>query len=122
MIKDLEYFIELIGQSKEIRGSFNLWAKKGKNYHNIATLFYGDPVCGYDWSVDEIGKAVSYSESDIKDELENPLKPIPKKIGERLASMDVSVKEVSEYLVKICEEKGNIAGMKFSHKSSGGTN
>lgn len=121
-IKNLEYFIELLGQGKEITGSFNLWAKQGNKYHNIATLFYNDPMCGCDWSFDKIGRAVSYSESEIQDELENPLRPISNEIGRALESMNVSFKDISEYLIKLCEENGNLAGIKYCRKSGGKEN
>ena len=116
--KNLEYSIELIGQGKEITRSFNLWVKQRGKYHNIATLFYNDPMCGCDWSVDEIGRAVSYSEFEIQDELENPLRPVPRNIGEKLSSMDVSFKEISKYLIEL----GDIAGIKFYDKSVGEQN
>ena len=40
-------------------------------------------------------------------------------IGEKLASMNVPFKDITEYLIKLCEEKGDIAGIKFYRKSKG---
>lgn len=113
---NLEYFIELTLENKKVTGSFNLWAKQGKKYYNLATLFYNDPMCGCDWSVSEIEKSVCYDKFALQDELESSLRPISNELGNTLASMDVSFKEAVEYLIKVCDEKGDIVGMKFSYK------
>lgn len=81
-MSDSNYFIE-----KLEGGSFNLWLRKFNKYFNVATLFYGDSLCGDDWDVSDIEKSVNYSESEIKDELENPLIKILKEHGEKLLSM-----------------------------------
>ena len=113
---NLEYFIELSLENNKVSGSFNLWAKQKNKYYNLATLFYNDPMCGCDWSVSEIEKSVCYDKSALQDELESSLRPISKELGDKLASMDVSFKEAVEYLIKVCDEKGDIVGMKFSYK------
>ena len=94
----------MLGQGKQKNGSFNLWARQGSKYHNLATLFYNDPLCGTQWSVDEIEKVVSYDEQEIQDELENPLRKIQQARGEELLEMkDKSPKEVCDYLIGICK-------------------
>ena len=69
-----EYYFEKINGAK---CNFNLWEKEGDRYFNIATLFYQDPLCGTQWTIDEKARAVNYDSNEIQDEVENPLKQIP---------------------------------------------
>ena len=69
-----EYYIERMDGGK---CNFNLWEKDGNRYFNVATLFYEDSMCGDQWTIDERAKAVSFSQDEIEDELEYPLRPIP---------------------------------------------
>jgi len=111
--QNLEYYMELLGEEKQKTGSFNLWAKQGNRYHNLATLFYKDPMCGTQWTVDEIGRAVSYDEQEIKDELENPLRRIQQIRGEEFVAMrDKSPEEVAKYLAELCN-KSQVEGIEY---------
>ena len=67
--------------------SFNLWEKDGVRYYNIATLFYNDPICENEWTIDDKSKAVSYGTNEIVDEVENPLKQIPTERAQQLLKL-----------------------------------
>jgi hypothetical protein len=66
---------------------FNLWEKEGSKYFNVATLFFQDPLCGTQWTVDGKTKALSYSAGEIQDELESPLKQIPAEKAQKLLKL-----------------------------------
>src|SRR3989338_847264 len=103
--QNLEYYIEPIGEKVQRIRSFNLWAKQGSRYYNLATLFYQDNLCGTQWSVNEIGRAVSYNESELQEELENPLRKIQQGKGKELLSMkDKSPEEVMQYITNLVEK------------------
>ncbi len=116
-MENTNYFMELLGTIPNVTGSFNLWQKDGSRYRNLATLFLNDPMCGCQWDVSNLQRAVSYDETDINDELENPLRPIPNEVGEHLIGMkDRNYRDVFEYLKNESEKREHIAGVKFYTK------
>lgn len=120
--QNLEYFIEPIGEKTQEVRSFNLWAKQGVRYHNLATLFYKDGSCGTQWSVDEIGRAVNYGESELQDELENPLIRIQQVRGVELLSMrDKSPEEVAQYMSNLAN-KSKQEGKEYLREGGSGGN
>ncbi|MFA5154025.1 MAG: hypothetical protein WC554_15855 [Clostridia bacterium] len=58
---------------EKIENGFNLWQEDFGIYYCRAGLFFNDPMCGTEWTVDEKNRSVSYKKSEIKDEIENPL-------------------------------------------------
>lgn len=119
--ENLEYYLEFLGQGKERTGSFNLWAKQEHRYHNLATLFINDPLCGSDWSVSQLGRAVNYDETEINDELENPLRKIRQVRGEELLAMkDKSYREVGEYLIDLSKRSQSEGVEYLREKENGG--
>lgn len=101
--KNLEYYIEFHENEK----CFNLWTEQKGRYYNIATLFYQDPLCGDDWSISEIEKAVSYPKSEISDELESPLIKISQDDAEKLLSMkNNSPNEILNYVDNVTKRMG----------------
>ena len=79
-----EYFIERFEGGKS---NFNIWKRIGNKYHNVATLFYQDRMCGNQWDISEVGKSVSYDKSEIQDETEGQLTMLPQAVAERLLTM-----------------------------------
>ena len=69
-----EWYLERLSSQNV---SFNLWEKEGTNYFNIATLFYRDPSVEDQWVIESKVNALKYSEHELMDELESPLKIIP---------------------------------------------
>lgn len=53
----------------------------------MATLFYQDRMCDNQWDISEVGKSVSYDESEIQDQIEGQLTLLPQAVAERLLSM-----------------------------------
>ncbi len=125
MSKDnLEYFVEILGNGdfEKITGSFNLWEKNKGFYLNLATLFLNDKLCGCQWDVCERTMAVKYNDDEIQDELENPLKKIPREIAEHLIRMKgKTYKDILQYLISV-SENSNFAGLKYTWKSGGTKN
>ncbi len=92
----MSYYIEKIESE-----SFNLWLKKNKKYYNIATLFYNINFCENEWNISNIEKSVFYTEKEIIDELENPLKEITiEKVQKLLSMKENSPQEIYEFMTK----------------------
>jgi len=89
-----EYYIEKVDGSEY---NFNIWEKNGDRYFSVATLFYQDRLCGTQWTVTDKTKAVSYSEDEIQDEIESPLRSIPVEKAQSLLKL-TSVRDVLDSL------------------------